>query len=87
MVKVRDGHHVANRSAHIAVGTVMGVMSQGEATQLRTDRTLTYNQANTLAQNANTKGLVANVLWGVGGAAVAGGVVMFIVSMPEPGMK
>ncbi len=73
--------------AALAVGTVMGVMSQGEATQLRTDRTLTYNQANTLAQNANTKGLVANVLWGVGGAAVAGGVVMFIVSMPEPGMK
>ena len=62
--------------AALAVGTAMGVMSQGEAGQLKTDRTLTYNQANTLAQNANTKGLVANVLWGVGGAAVAGGVVM-----------
>lgn len=71
----------------VGVGTAMGVMSQGEATQLKTDRTLTYNQADKLAQSANTKGLVANVLWGVGGAAVAGGVVMFIVSMPEPGRK
>lgn len=73
--------------AALAVGTAMGVLSQGEAGQLQTDRTLTYNQANALAQSANTKGLLANVLWGVGGAAVAGGVVMFIVSMPEPGMK
>ncbi|MBS1149227.1 MAG: hypothetical protein H6Q89_925 [Myxococcaceae bacterium] len=73
--------------AALAVGTVLGVLASGEANQLKTDKTLNYNQAQALANGANDKGLVANVLWGVGGAAVAGGVVMFIVSMPEPGMK
>ena len=29
----------------------------------------------------------ANLLYGLGGAAVAGGTLMFIFSMPEPGMK
>ncbi len=73
--------------AALAVGTVMGVMANGDATRLRTDRTLNYTDAQVLANGANSKGLIANVLWGAGGAAVAGGVVMFIVSMPEPGMR
>jgi hypothetical protein len=73
--------------AALAVGTVMGVLASGEASQLRTDKSLNYTQAQSLANAANSKGLMANVLWGVGGAAVAGGVVMFIVSIPEPGMK
>jgi len=71
----------------LGVGTAMGVLASGESTQLKTDRNLTYPQAEALASSANAKGLIANVLWGVGGAALAGGVVMFIVSMPEPGMK
>lgn len=73
--------------AAVGVGTALGVLSAGEASQLQNDKTLTFTQAQALANSANGKGLIANVLWGVGGAAVAGGVVMFIVSMPEPGMK
>lgn len=73
--------------AAAGVGTALGVLAQGEANQLRTDKTINFNQAQALANNANTKGLTANVLWGVGGAMVVGGVVMWIVSMPEPGMK
>ena len=73
--------------AALGIGTVMGVMSAGQANTLRTDKKLNYTQAQTLAHSANSSGLMANVLWGVGGAALAGGVVMFIVSMPEPGMS
>ncbi|GEM_PF-1621077 len=73
--------------AALAVGTVMGVMANGDAGRLRNDRTLNYTDAQALANSANSKGLMANVLWAAGGAAVAGGVVMFIVSMPEPGMR
>ena len=71
----------------VGEGTALGVLANGEANQLKTDKTLTYTQASALANAANTKGLTANVLWGAGGALVAGGVVMFIVSMPEPGMQ
>ncbi len=73
--------------AALGVGTAMGVLASGEASQLRTDKKLNFTQAQALATSANSKGLMANVLWGVGGAAVAGGVVMFVVSIPEPGMK
>lgn len=73
--------------AALGVGTALGVLASSDAAKLTTDKKLTYNEANTLANSANSKGLIANVLWGVGGAAVAGGVVMFIVSMPEPGMQ
>lgn len=73
--------------AALGVGTALGVLASGESKQLMTDKKLTYTQALNLANSANTQGLMANILWGVGGAAVAGGVVMFIVSIPEPGMK
>jgi len=73
--------------AAIAVGSVLGVMARGEASRVETDKSLTYAQATEVAGSASSKGLAANLLWGVGGAALAGGVVMFVVSMPEPGMK
>ena len=73
--------------AAIGVGTALGVMASGDAQKLRTDKTLTFDKAQQLANSANSNGLIANVLWGVGGAAVVGGVVMFLFSMPEPGMK
>jgi hypothetical protein len=73
--------------AVIVGGIAMGAASQGDANQLKTDRTLTISQAKDLAGSANTKGLLANVFFGVGGAAIAGGVVMWVFSMPEPGMK
>jgi hypothetical protein len=72
--------------AAAGVGTVLAVMSAQQANQLQTDRTLPFSQAQALANSANSNAVGANILWGVGGAAVAGGVVMFVLSMPEPGM-
>lgn len=76
--------------AALAVATVVGVMAAGESSQLQncgSPCSLTPSSQQALANSANLKGLTANILFGVGGAAVAGGVVMFVVSMPEPGMK
>ncbi len=86
---LRVGSYVT-AAAGLAVligGIAMGASSQADANQLKTDRSLTISQARDLAATANTKGVVANVLFGVGGAAIAGGVVMWVFSMPEPGMK
>ncbi len=71
----------------LGVGTVLGVMSAGQASQLQTDKSLNPSRAQALANSANQNGLGANILFGAGGALVAGGVVMWIVSIPEPGMK
>lgn len=71
----------------LGVGTVFGVMASGAAGQLQTNRNLNISQATALANQANTQGALANVLWAVGGVAVAAGVLMFVFSMPEPGMS
>jgi hypothetical protein len=67
-------------------GAVLGGSSLADATAAKTNKTLMYGEAQKLADSANSKGIGANVLFGVGGAAVAGGVLMFVFSMPEPGM-
>lgn len=71
----------------LGVGTLLGVLASSEASQLRTDKSLTVAGATALSASANQKGVMANILWSAGGAAVAGGVVMFVFSMPEPGMR
>ncbi len=72
--------------ASLIGGIALGVASSGDATAAK-DKTLPVSQAQALAASANGKAIGANVLFGLGGAAVAGGTLMFIFSMPEPGMK
>jgi tetratricopeptide (TPR) repeat protein len=73
--------------AALGVGAALGVINAGQVSQLQTDKSLTPSKQLALANSANTNGLAANILFGAGGALVAGGVVMWIVSIPEPGMK
>jgi hypothetical protein len=72
--------------AALITGIALGASSLADATSAK-DKTLPISQARAFANSANGKGIGANVLFGVGGAAVAGGVLMFVFSMPEPGMK
>jgi hypothetical protein len=73
--------------AALVAGIILGASSAADASRLSTDKTMTVSEAQQVADAANAKGIAANVLFGVGGAGVAGGVVMFVFSMPEPGMK
>jgi len=68
----------------IATGFVLGAMSSSDAAGL-SNHTLRVSDAQALANSANAKGLGANIAWGAGGVLVASGVVMWIVSRPEPG--
>jgi hypothetical protein len=73
--------------AMLIAGLALGLASGGDASRLSSDRSLTVSEAQGLADAANGKATAANVLFGVGGAAIAGGALMFVFSMPEPGMK
>ena len=73
--------------AALATGFILGAMSSADANELRTNQTLTVKQAQALADSANGKGIGANLLWATGGAALAAGGLMFVFSMPEPGMS
>jgi hypothetical protein len=68
--------------AALVAGIIFGAMSSQDAGKL-SDKTLTLSQAQGYARSANSKGVTANVLFGVGGAAVAGGVLMFVFSIPD----
>ncbi len=72
--------------ALLVAGLALGLASSGDAARLG-DRALTVSEAQGLAGAASGKASAANVLFGVGGAAVAFGALGFVVSMPEPGMK
>jgi tetratricopeptide (TPR) repeat protein len=72
--------------AALVAGTVLGVLARGDATRAQ-DKALRFPDAEAAASAANSKGLVANVLWGVGGASLASGAIMFVFSMPEPGLE
>lgn len=72
--------------AALVTAAILGGLSGGDAARATTDKSLTTREADGLAGAANGKAWGANVLFGVGGAALAGGVVMFVFSMPEPGM-
>lgn len=72
--------------ASLIAGITLGVLSGGDASAAQ-NKQLTVGQAEALAGAANGKALGANVLFGVGAAATLGGALMFVFSMPEPGMK
>ncbi|MFT3713807.1 MAG: hypothetical protein QM817_39615 [Archangium sp.] len=67
-------------------GIAAGASSSSDATGAK-NKSLSVSQAQALADSANGKAIGANLLFGVGGAAVVGGALMFVFSMPEPGMK
>ncbi len=71
--------------AALATGLALGAASSADAARAG-DRTNTVSEAQRLAGEANAKATGANVLFGLGGAAAAGGALLFLFSMPEPGM-
>ena len=73
-------------AAALIAGIVLGAASNGDAAQAR-EKSLTVSSARSAAASANSKGLAANVFFGAGGAALAGATLMFVFSMPEPGME
>ncbi len=72
--------------AALITGIILGVSANADLAQSQ-NKNLTVSTAQAAAASANGKGVAANVLFGAGGASVAGGIVLFIFSMPEPGMK
>lgn len=72
--------------AALIAGITLGALSGGDAAAAQ-NKQLTVGQANALAGAANGKALGANLLFGLGGAAAVSGALMFVFSMPEPGMK
>jgi len=72
--------------AALITGLALGASASSDAA-LSQNKNLTISTAQSAAANANGKGVAANVLFGVGGAAIVGGVVLFVFSMPEPGLK
>jgi hypothetical protein len=72
--------------AALVAGIAAGASSSADANSAK-NKSLSVSEAQALADSANGKAIGANLLFGVGGAAVAGGVLMFVFSMPEPGMK
>jgi hypothetical protein len=72
--------------AAAVVGMVLGASAKSDETASR-NQSLRVSEATAVAQSSNGKAIGANLLFGVGGAAVAGAALMFTFSMPEPGMK
>jgi hypothetical protein len=72
--------------ASVTVGAIVGAMSASQGADVTNNKALTVSQARALAADANMKGLAANVLFAVGAAGAAAGGVLFVFSMPEPGM-
>ncbi|MFZ5469081.1 MAG: hypothetical protein ACOZIN_06525 [Myxococcota bacterium] len=75
-------------AAALIAGTVVGAMASSDAGQLSSGRgQLTVSQARAVAASANGKGGTANLLWIASGVGAAAGGVLFVFSLPEPGMK
>jgi hypothetical protein len=72
--------------AALVAGIAAGASSSADASGAK-NKNLSVSQAQALADSANGKAIGANLLFGVGGAAVVGGALMFVFSMPEPGVK
>jgi hypothetical protein len=69
-------------------GTAFGLMSQGDANRYQTERSsLHVREASELVASANARASAANMLWAAGLAGAAAGGVLFVLSMPEPGLK
>ncbi len=71
-------------AAALGTGAVMGVLANADAARAA-NKDLTVREARIAAEDANTKGTVANVLFVAGAVAVAAGGVFFVFSLPEPG--
>ena len=71
--------------AALAAGAGLAVSSAADATAAQ-DKTHTFAQASQLAQSANGKALGADILFGAGGAVALTGALLFVFSLPEPGM-
>lgn len=71
--------------AGLAAGVGLGLSSSADAAAAK-DQSHTYAQASALAASANGKALGADIAFGVGGAAALSGALMFIFSLPEPGV-
>ena len=86
--KLRIGSYVVFGAGLVAVATgiALGISSAADAASAK-NRGQSIASAQAFANSANGKAVGANILYGVGGAAVVGGALMFIFSMPEPGMK
>ncbi|MDP3233798.1 MAG: hypothetical protein Q8N26_13540 [Myxococcales bacterium] len=73
-------------AAALGTGLVMGALASSDASR-SADRALTVREAREAAAASNGKATVANVLFIAGGVAAATGGALFVISMPEPGMK
>ncbi len=73
-------------AAALGTGLVMGALASSDATR-SADRALTVREAREAAASSNGKATVANVLFIAGGVAAATGGALFVISMPEPGVK
>lgn len=73
-------------AAALGAGIALGVLSAADAAKSK-DKTLTLKEARGYAVSADGKAIAANVSYGAAGVAAAGAVLMFIFSMPEPGVK
>jgi hypothetical protein len=77
-------------AAALAAGTMFGAMANGDAGRLQTEtqkKNIGIGEANDLQKSANGKAGTANLLWIAGGVGAVAGGVMFVMTMPEPGMK
>jgi hypothetical protein len=72
--------------AALGTGVAMGALASADA-QRSQDKQLTVREANLAAAESNGKATVANVLFGSGGALAVAGGALFVVSLPEPGVK
>lgn len=72
--------------AALASGIALGVSSSADVASGKV-KGLPVSQAQAFFNSANEKAVGANLLYGLGGAGVVGGTLMFIFSMPEPGLK
>ncbi|MBL8934854.1 MAG: hypothetical protein JNM69_09885 [Archangium sp.] len=73
-------------AAALGAGLVTGALANADAARAA-DLALTVREARGAAADANGKATIANVLFVAGGLAAVTGGVLFVVSMPEPGMK
>jgi hypothetical protein len=73
-------------AAALGAGLVSGALANGDASRAQ-DLALTVREARQAAADSNAKATAANVLFVAGGLVAATGGVLFLVSMPEPGVK
>lgn len=73
-------------AAALIAGAALGASSSADADASK-NLQLRVSEARALAEAANGKAVGANILLSAGGATAVGGALMFVFSMPEPGLK